>query len=122
MIGGLMNFGMWIVAQFRGVLVGMDEFGNNYYRSKTKDLNSRERRWVLYKSEPDGSLVPPEWHAWLHHTTDKPLIEAIIKQKEWHLDHLPNLTGTAEAYRPKGHAYKGGNRASSSSDYQSWEP
>ena len=117
-----MSLSTWVLTCFTGVLVGMDEFGNNYYRSKKKGPNSRERRWVLYKDEPDGSLVPPEWHAWLSHTTNEPLIETAIRQKDWQLDHLPNLTGTAQAYRPKGHAYKGGKRASSSSDYQSWEP
>ena len=33
-----------------------------------------------------------------------------------------NLTGTSEAYRPVGHAYKGGIRAQATGDYQPWRP
>ncbi|HYU11033.1 MAG TPA: NADH-ubiquinone oxidoreductase subunit NDUFA12 family protein, partial [Stellaceae bacterium] len=56
----------------RGELVGTDPYGNRYYRlkgDKPQRLGggrfSRERRWVIYNGEPEGSKVPPEWHAWL---------------------------------------------------------
>jgi len=36
-----------------------------------------QHRWVVYAGEKsfydvDSSTVPPEWHGWLHHTTDAP--------------------------------------------------
>ena len=55
----------------RGELVGTDEFENRYYRCDRSRLHGRERRWVLFKGEAEASRVPPEWHAWLHHTTDR---------------------------------------------------
>ena len=58
-----MSLGTWIYTLFNGDLVGMDEFGNNYYRGKGKKLNGRERRWVTYKGAAEASKVPPEWHA-----------------------------------------------------------
>ena len=33
-----------------------------------------------------------------------------------------NLTGTGDAYRPGGHEFKGGERASATGDYEAWSP
>lgn len=106
---------------FFGEQVGSDEFGNKYFRNKTA-LNGRERRWVLFKGKKEASKVPPEWHAWLHHTTPAPLSEAAAQPETWHLQHLPNLTGTLNAYRPQGSDAKGGRRARATGDYQAWTP
>src|SRR3954462_5285336 len=72
------TLGTWLLTWLRGEPVGTDEFGNRYYRLKNftpQPLGggrfSRERRWVIYKGEPEGSKVPPEWHAWLHHMYDE---------------------------------------------------
>ncbi len=111
-------FNTWI----NGILVGTDEFGNRYYRSKGRKLQGRERRWVLYKGQVEASRIPPEWHAWLHHTCAEPLTTESTRQKSWQSEHIPNLTGTAEAYRPQGHAYQGGNRAAATGDYEAWTP
>ena len=51
--------------------VGRDELGNRYYRAKPRPGYKRERRWVMYKGAPEASMVPPEWHGWLHHQTDE---------------------------------------------------
>ena len=75
-----MSLSTWLYTQFFGTLVGMDEFGNNYYCSKRKTGGNRERRWVLFKGEPEASTVPPEWHAWLHHTIDRPLSDKGVNQ------------------------------------------
>ena len=117
-----MSVGTWIYTLFNGDLVGKDEFGNKYYRGKGRKLQGRERRWVMYKGRAEASKVPPEWHAWLHHTVDEPLVEQAAMSKSWQQPHLPNLTGTKSAYRPEGHDSKGGQRAKATGDYEAWTP
>lgn len=117
-----MSVGTWIYTKINGDLVGKDEFGNKYYRGKGKKLHGRERRWVVYIGRVEASKVPPEWHAWLHHTVVEPLTEESVKAMPWQEPHLPNLTGTKHAYRPAGHEYKGGQRAAATGDYEAWTP
>ena len=64
--------------------------------------------------------MPPEWHAWLHYTTDEPLVER--PRRSWEKPHLPNLTGTPASYRPPGHDYRGGTRDRATGDYEAWTP
>jgi NADH:ubiquinone oxidoreductase subunit len=73
-----MTLGTRLLTWLRGALVGTDSYGNRYYRERgAKPLRrgggrfSREKRWVIYNGEPEASKVPPEWHAWLHHTIDE---------------------------------------------------
>jgi NADH:ubiquinone oxidoreductase subunit len=40
----------------------------------------------------------------------------------WQKPHVPNLTGTPEAYRPPGHVAMGGRRAPATGDYEPWRP
>ncbi len=117
-----MYLGTLIYTWFNGVNVGTDEFGNRYYRARKDTLHGHEKRWVLFKGKPEASRVPPEWHAWLHHTTDAPLSEKAAESKPWQKAHQPNSTGSAEAYLPQGHAYKGGQRAAATGDYEPWTP
>ncbi len=117
-----MSLGTWIYTMLNGDLVGTDEFGNRYYRGKGKKLQGRERRWVVYQGRPEASKVPSEWHAWLHHTVEEPLTEEAAKSRSWQQPHRPNLTGTANAYRPDGHEFKGGQRAAATGDYEAWSP
>ncbi|HEX9703336.1 MAG TPA: NADH:ubiquinone oxidoreductase subunit NDUFA12 [Rhodospirillales bacterium] len=117
-----MHIGTLIYTWLRGVMVGIDEFGNRYYRARRDTRHGRERRWVVFKGKAEASRVPPEWHAWLHHTTEAPLSEQAAESRPWQRKHVPNLTGTAEAYRPKGHAYRGGARAHATGDYEPWKP
>jgi NADH:ubiquinone oxidoreductase subunit len=109
-----MHIGTLLYTWLNGVMVGTDEFGTR--------CHGRERRWVLYKGRPDASRVPAEWHAWLHHTTDAPLSEQAAESRPWQKEHEPNPTGTAAAYRPRGHAYRGGHRAQATGDYEPWKP
>jgi NADH:ubiquinone oxidoreductase subunit len=78
------------------------------------------RRWVAYAGAPEASRVPPEWHAWLHYTTDAPLAERA--RRPWEKPHLPNATGTPAGYRPPGHDYRGGARQRATGDYEAWTP
>ena len=117
-----MSLGTWIYTLVNGALVGLDEYGNKYYRGKGRKLNGRERRWVVYKGEVEASKVPPEWHAWLHYTVDQPLSEQAAKSRAWQKTHEANQTGSRDAYRPVGHVLKGGRRAAATGDYEAWSP
>jgi NADH:ubiquinone oxidoreductase subunit len=117
-----MSIGTKILTWLRGEHVGSDDFGNKYYRSKRDKLWGRERRWVVFKGEVEASKVPPEWHAWLHHTTEEPLTEQAEKARPWQKTHLPNVSGTPYAYYPKGHDLRGGQRDPATGDYEAWTP
>ena len=119
MAGG-MTIGTRLFTWFSGRLVGSDGLGNRYFELKKPRKGVRARRWVLYAGQGDASEVPPEWHAWLHHTTDAPIPQAA--RRPWQLPHQPNLTGTPGAYRPQGHDYRGGHRPHATGDYESWTP
>jgi len=112
---------------FFGHLVGEDRFGNRYYTRKGQahgdsSITDRRnaRRWVLYKGKAEPTKVPPEWHGWLHYTLDAPITDNA--QYAWEKPHLPNLTGTTNAYVPPGHLLRGGHREASTSDYEAWKP
>jgi len=106
----------------RGAFVGEDEYGNRYYEEKKPSLEGRKRRYVIYKNLAEASLVTPDWHGWMHHIVDEPPTVKPMKRHAWELPHLPNQTGTVRAYRPKGSLARGGVRATSSADYESWSP
>ena len=105
--------------------VGADEFGNRYFQAKT-DRESydkgRRRRYVIYKGYAEPTKIPPEWHAWMHYLTDEPPTVAPLRRRAWEKDHIPNLTGTVYAWRPKGSIARGGERAPAVGDYQAWTP
>lgn len=103
--------------------VGEDAYGNRYYKGKPRKGYRRERRWVIYKNEPEASLVPPEWHGWLHYQTDViPSEEQQGFRRPWQKPHEPNRTGTNMAYRPPGHLLSGGRRDKATGDYEAWTP
>jgi NADH ubiquinone oxidoreductase subunit NDUFA12 len=57
-----------------GNLVGTDIHGNKYYENSV-DYPYGQHRWVEFAGDKsfyqvDPSWVPPEWHLWLHSTTD----------------------------------------------------
>jgi NADH:ubiquinone oxidoreductase subunit len=118
------RIGTLIYTWLCGERVGTDALGNRYYRSRNErhKRNGRERRWVVYKGVDEASKVPPEWHAWLHHISEVPLTELAAKARPWQKPHLPNLTGTPYAYRPKGHELRGGKRPNAPGDYEPWTP
>ncbi len=100
-----------------GQKVGTDGYGNAYYQSKTGD-----RRWVIYNGPNDTSRIPAEWYAWMHRQIDGHPDEALPPVRKFHKPREPNLTGTADAYRPSGALERGGQRAAASGDYQAWTP
>ena len=107
---------LWTTAR-TGHPVGTDSLGNRYYQDA-----SGKRRWVLYRATVDASLVPPEWHGWLHHTFKEPPTVTPFKVKPWEQEHRPNLTGTPLALRPQGSLAESGIRPAATGDYQAWQP
>ena len=106
----------------RGASVGVDEQGNRYFEERRASLEGRKRRYVIYSGLAEGSRVPPDWHAWMHHTVDEPPNVTPLKRQAWEKPHVPNMTGTVRAYRPKGALASGGVRAAASADYEAWSP
>jgi NADH:ubiquinone oxidoreductase subunit len=118
------SFGLRCHVGRKGVLVGRDDFGNTYFESRdNKDsYDGRKRRWVIYDGYAEASKVPPEWHGWLRYTFDQPpTIEPLTRQK-WEKDHLPNMTGTVNAWHPPGSIARGGIRGKATGDYEAWAP
>lgn len=101
----------------KGEFVGEDEFGNKYYRER-----NGKRRWVLYNGTAEASRIPVGWHGWMHHRTDVPPTEDSYQPKEWELAYQPNLTGTPNAYRPKGSILTPESRPKVTGDYEAWAP
>ena len=129
-----MTIGTRLFTWLRGEQVGADGFGNRYFRlrrkaaavvvarAKSAASMAHEKRWVLYAGEPEGSKVPPVWHAWLHHTQQDVPTGAEAQGHDWQKPHIPNMTGTAQAYRPPGSLLSGGQRAKATGDYEPWRP
>jgi len=110
----------WGTALFtwrHGTRVGADDWGNVYYQAKQGD-----RRWVIYNGSNDASRIPPDWYAWMHHLIEGLPDEALPPPPKFLKPPRPNMTGTAEAYRPAGALERGGHRAAAGGDYQAWTP
>lgn len=116
----MIDLGTVLFTWAKGKLVGTDTAGNRYFAERGVPKGRRAKRWVVYKGEVEGSRVPPEWHAWLHYTTDAPI--AVTERKAWQKPHQPNQTGTPAAYLPPGHDLRGGKRQPAAGDYQAWTP
>lgn len=101
----------------KGERVGDDQFGNIYYSER-----NGARRWVIYNGLAEPSMVPPDWHGWLHYTVDTPPTQIDYRARAWQKQHRPNMTGTAVAYRPEGSILKPASRPSATGDYEAWRP
>jgi NADH:ubiquinone oxidoreductase subunit len=108
-----------------GEFVGQDEFGNSYYRTRGGVIDPVlhfERRWVIYNGISDGSLTPPDWYGWLHHTSDVPPTHERYVKREWEKAYVANMTGTPFAYRPPGSTLAAAARPPATGDYEAWTP
>nr|XP_029523050.1 NADH dehydrogenase [ubiquinone] 1 alpha subcomplex subunit 12-like isoform X1 [Oncorhynchus nerka] len=91
-----------------GALIGVDKYGNKYFED-TRYFFGRHR-WVIYTTEMngkntmwevDGSMVPAEWHRWLHCMTDNPPTTHPPTPKKFLAEvHQFNVSGSAQAYVP----------------------
>ncbi|EGG16106.1 NADH dehydrogenase ubiquinone 1 alpha subcomplex subunit 12 [Cavenderia fasciculata] len=90
-----------------GTIVGQDSFGNRYYENKAEPHG--RHRWVEYGNPKnvDASLVPPEWHSWLHHISDKHgnTQDMMSFTPTYKREHFQNPTGTDAAYTPPNYLY-----------------
>ncbi|MDE2364586.1 MAG: NADH:ubiquinone oxidoreductase subunit NDUFA12, partial [Hyphomicrobiales bacterium] len=121
--GGTWNTFLW--TRRHGELVGHDEFGNAYYRTRGGAIDPNlgfQRRWVIYNGESEASATPTGWYGWLHHTVDTPPTDENHKPYEWELPYQANKTGTPEAWRPPGSLYRSGQRPPATGDYEAWTP
>ena len=94
---------------FFGKLVGEDELGNKYYQNK------KGKRWVIYNGEVEASKIPNDWYSWMHHTNNKIENSHNLKKYTWQKNHLPNQTGTTNAYNPKN------NKNATEKKYKTWQ-
>lgn len=120
------TFGTWFHTRYYGELVGRDDYGNTYYRTrggKIHPIMGYESRWVVFEGEADASKIPPGWNGWMHHRTDvPPSDEPDYEPWPWQKPHIANMTGTAAAHRPQGSILGGTKRAAAAGDYVAWKP
>ena len=108
------TIGTRVWSYFNGIHVGSDEQGNKYY-SNTKDT----KRWVIYKGIIESTMINPEWNNWLRYTS---LSKPANKEKyNWQKIHIPNQTGTDDAFDPKKNKTKK-NLIEKKDDYNKWSP
>jgi NADH:ubiquinone oxidoreductase subunit len=110
----------------KGGFVGEDELGNRYYQAAGPEIDPSvgpRRRWVVYNSDADASKVPAGWRGWLAFTVETPPTEERYQPHAWELPNLPNMTGTAFAYRPRGSMLReDSDRPEATGDYEPWSP
>ena len=112
-----------IYTRLRGRPVGTDAMGNTYYvQSKGVGPLGVPRRWVIYRDGAEASLIPPDWHGWMHYSTDSPPNSEDYRAQPWQKTHRANMTGTPEAYRPSGSILGSGARPKATGDYKPWRP
>jgi NADH:ubiquinone oxidoreductase subunit len=119
------TLGTLVSSWLYGELVGEDEFGNRYYRTRGGKIDPAlgfERRWVIYNGPTEASTIPPAWYGWMHHTVDIPPTMESYTPRAWQKPHRPNLTGTPEAYRPSGSLLGENRRPRATGDYVPWTP
>jgi len=112
------TLGTILYTMTKGRKVGTDQDGNSYYIERSAPKGRRAKRWVIFKGAEEASKVPPEWHGWLHYTTD----EVLTAKPSYAKAHEANLTGTSQAYLPPGHDLMGGKRERATGDYEAWRP
>ncbi len=117
------TIGTFLYTALKGRLLGQDRYGNKYYEARVeKTASGKKKRWVIYNGIVEPTKVPPEWHGWLHYTSDLLPNPQTPVQQAWSKEPVPNLTGTKLAYVPPGHVNRGGERASTIADYDAWKP
>ena len=87
------TFGTFLKTLFFGKFVGLDEFGNKYYKNKQNE------RWVIYSKNIEATKITSEWFLWMHHTVDTPPIKN-EKKFLWQKTHKENQTGSKNSNKP----------------------
>ncbi len=111
------TLGTLIYTWTSGIFVGVDSFGNKFYKSKND-----KKRWVVYENESEASKIDPNWHGWIRFTVNKIPIDKYDTYK-WEKAYIQNLTGLSSVYRPNQlTTEKNTKRSKIETDYSSWEP
>ena len=103
--------GTFLFTLSSGKLVGKDQFGNKYYKNK-----SDSKRWVIYYGEVESSKIPPEWHVWIHKTSNLTPDQIEFVDYSWIKEHHENYTGSKLAYTPSK------NKNANKDPYKKWSP
>lgn len=111
------TMGMRLKTWLKGQFVGDDAAGNKYYTDRKSG-----RRWVIYNGPAEASMIPSGWHGWMHYRTDVAPSADTYVAHSWEKPHVPNLTGTAGAYRPDGSMLNHTHRPEVTGDYDAWSP
>lgn len=106
-----------ITTKIFGKKAGKDSHGNLYFYRTSK--KGKEKRWVIYNNNPEGSSVPPKWQAWLTGTTNT--IPSKNNLYSWQKKHITNPTGTPEAYNSIKNLFDK-NLSRKHKSYSSWSP
>ncbi|KAN0039959.1 hypothetical protein ACTA71_011841 [Dictyostelium dimigraforme] len=71
-----------------------------YYENR-QEIYGRHR-WVEYADykSNDPTTIPPEYHSWIHHVSDKLPSEMLPFSPTYKRPHIANPTGTDGAYTP----------------------
>ena len=88
------TFGTFLKTLFYGKYIGKDELGNKYYNNK------KDERWIIYSKNIEATKITADWYLWMHHTVDKIPEKKDNKKFLWQKDHLENLTGSKNSYKP----------------------
>lgn len=85
-----------------GTLVGEDKYGNKYFQNDYYFFG--RNRWVEYNDkcnmDYDATMIPAEWHDWMHYSTDHPPTTHPRVNYKWQIDHTESFTGTNKQYVP----------------------
>ena len=103
--------GTFLFTSIYGIKVGNDSFGNCYYKNKNDS-----KRWIIYNGEIESSKIPPEWHLWIHRTSEITPENIKFVNYTWIKPHKKNKTGTSESYHPKNSSIE------KKAAYKKWQP
>ena len=113
------NLGTILYTLFFGKEVGNDNLGNRYFIAK----NNPHKKWVLYKSDKNPTIIPVNWQLWLtDNDVENPTMkESTNKKYAWEKSRSLNYTGTVKAYHPAKEAstHKAINKQK---NYKNWNP
>jgi NADH dehydrogenase (ubiquinone) 1 alpha subcomplex subunit 12 len=109
-----------------GELVGTDAHGNKYFEKV--DAQSNRSRWVVFAGSThytmqNPTVVPPEWHGWLHYIVDENPSNASgddLKAPQYQIEAKAHPSFTGPKYQPKGAWGTEGQR--DWRKYQAWQP
>ncbi len=113
------NLGTILYTIVFGKKVGKDELGNRYFISKKNPL----KKWVLYKSDKNPTIIPVNWQLWLidNDIENLPTNESSNKKYTWEKSREQNYTGTMKSYHPAKEIIKQ-KAKNKQKNYKNWNP